>query len=81
MPTENGAAALSRSDLRHTARLLEAAYDQARSDLMRDIERDGLHFDPEVIRDHNGRFILLDALTALVQAHTVLTATEPPEGG
>jgi hypothetical protein len=49
---------------------LETAYEAARADL----ERQFPEAAPEEIRDPNGRYVLLDALTALVQAQTPLRA-------
>jgi hypothetical protein len=68
-------------ELRAAVARLEATYDKARADLVRGIERDGYHFDPEDARDSNGRYILLDALTVLVQAHTALATAQPDQGG
>jgi hypothetical protein len=67
------------NELRAVTARLEAAYGRARADLVRDIERDGYHFEPEDARDSNGRYILLDALTAIVQANAAIAA-EHTEG-
>jgi hypothetical protein len=69
--------------LRHTVTLLAKSYDRTRADLAKEIERfhTGLQAEPEDMRDQHGRYILLDALTALVQAQTVIAATEQRQGG
>ncbi|MFG2001698.1 hypothetical protein ACGFNU_21360 [Spirillospora sp. NPDC048911] len=67
--------------LRRTAELLAAAYTKARDDLAREINENLYPFEPEQARDHNGRYILLDALTALAQAQATLAATELHQGG
>ena len=56
--------------LAEVADRLEAAYEATRAQLERDFADTG--FSPEEIRDPNGRYILLDALTALVEARTAL---------
>jgi hypothetical protein len=56
--------------LTSTVSRLEVAYETARADL----ERQFPGAAPEEIRDPNGRYVLLDALTALVQAQAVLGA-------
>lgn len=56
--------------------LLRAAYATARADLTREAEAFGGA--PEQMRDASGRFILLDALTAIVQARAALVYAEGP---
>jgi hypothetical protein len=60
--------------LRRTVQLLTESYERTRAELAREIEQfhTGLALQPEDMRDNHGRYILLDALTALVQANTVL---------
>lgn len=55
---------------------LEAAYTAARETLAQEAERVGAT--PEQMRDANGRYILLDALTAIVQARAALAHAERP---
>jgi len=56
----------------------ERIYGIIRDDLQRQLDADGhQHLTPEQMRDPNGRFILLDALTAIVNARaTQLWATQ-----
>jgi hypothetical protein len=73
MPDNDNLAAL-----RRTTAALQATYDRAREDIVQELEHSGAAeaFQPEEIRDPTGRYILLDALTALVQANTVLAAAD-----
>jgi hypothetical protein len=61
---------------------LTRMYARAREELERDIERhyQGYGIEPETMRDPNGRFILLDAMIAIVQARTVLVQAMGKEG-
>lgn len=56
--------------LRETVELLQQAYDSARAEMA------GFGLAPEQARTADGRFILLDALVALVQARTALVQAE-----
>lgn len=62
--------------LREAAGRLQAAYDLRRADLLADMTKDGraAYLTPEDMVDPSGRSILLDALTALVNARAVLAA-------
>lgn len=62
--------------LAQTCDALERAYARARASLAVDIERchEGF-FEPEDMRDANGRYILLDALAALATAQAALAVT------
>lgn len=67
-----------RATLEATVVVLEQAYQLARADLERRIADDrvfGLSGPPELVRDAGGRYLLLDALTALVTARAVLAST------
>jgi hypothetical protein len=55
---------------------LEAAYAAARESLSQKADRVGAI--PEQMRDATGRYILLDALTAIVQARAALSHAERP---
>lgn len=67
-----------REALRRTVHLLTESYERTRADLAREIEQfhTGLALQPEDMRDNHGRYILLDALTALVQAQAVLATAD-----
>lgn len=58
------------SDLRSLAESLQITYDKALSDLSEVFD------DPRQVRDTNGRYVLLDALTALVSAQAALVSSE-----
>ncbi|WP_433233773.1 hypothetical protein [Actinomadura nitritigenes] len=60
--------------LRTTIERLEAAYERDRAELV----EEG-YGDPELVRDTSGRFVLLDALTAIVNARAALALTEEVE--
>lgn len=64
--------------LRRSAVTLQATYDHTRNRLIEQLDRDGLTgvHEPEDIRDANGRYILLDALTAVVLANTALATAD-----
>lgn len=57
-------------ELRKTAELLEEAYLMARERMERDFP------EPLLVKDPNGRYVLLDALTALAAARSALLAEE-----
>lgn len=62
---------------------LERVYKIALEDMYRSAKRrlpPDDQFPPELFKDSNGRYILLDALTALVSAQTALTITERDDG-
>jgi hypothetical protein len=64
--------------LRDTVTMLDQAYGIARNELNGQIAGGGLRqgFQPEEFRDASGRFILLDALTALATAQAALATLE-----
>lgn len=57
---------------------LEAAYETARQSMAEENARCGRPYAPEEMREASGRYILLDALTAIVQAKAALACTEAP---
>ncbi|MEV0616185.1 hypothetical protein AB0I81_22920 [Nonomuraea sp. NPDC050404] len=59
---------------------LEVAYETARRVLAESNARYGVPHEPEEMREESGRYILLDALTALVQAKAALEVARPTEG-
>lgn len=62
-----------RTDLANALARLEAVYDLTRRELAEEIARDPYwKAIPEQMKDSSGRYILLDALTAIVQARTAL---------
>ncbi len=68
-----------RDALRTTVDRLEAAYAKAREQLAAELATGAWRLcEPEEMRDANGRYILLDALTAIVQARTTLAQVERP---
>ncbi|MCK2222095.1 hypothetical protein MF672_051065 (plasmid) [Actinomadura sp. ATCC 31491] len=71
----------ARAQLAKQVERLEAAYETACERLVEDtILRRRPRTAPEEERDSGGRFVLLDALTALVNARAVL-AQQPQESG
>lgn len=60
--------------LRGAIERLESVYEHDRADLV----RNG-YGDPELVRDTAGRFVLLDALTAIANARAALALTEEVE--
>lgn len=60
---------------------LEAAYESARRRLAEENARVGRRFMPEEMQDSTGRYILLDALAAIVQAKAALEASVRPVEG
>jgi hypothetical protein len=62
-----------RTDLENVLTRLEAVYDLTRRELAEEIARDP-HWGaiPEQMKDSSGRYILLDALTAIVNGRTAL---------
>lgn len=71
----------AREDLERYVVQLEAAYNQTFERLKAEIDVDPYlsgHLTPEMMRDATGRFILLDALAAIVEARSILAASEPP---
>jgi hypothetical protein len=60
---------------------LEVAYETARRMLAESNARYGVPHEPEEMREESGRYILLDALTALVQAKTALEMVRRPVEG
>lgn len=60
---------------------LEAAYEAARQRLAEENARVGRPYMPEEMQDSTGRYILLDALAALVQARAALEAAAWPVEG
>lgn len=61
----------AREDLHRTVAKLKAALDTAEKDLVeQNLDYGGT--DPYIIQDSNGRYLLLDALTALAGAQTSL---------
>lgn len=57
-------------DLRAAVEVLQAAYDKARQEMA------VIWDDPMIVKDPNGRYVLLDALTALVNARSSLANAE-----
>lgn len=56
-------------ELAHTCQELKRAYGIARASIVRDIQQiDPGQYEPEEMRDANGRFLLLDALASLANA-------------
>jgi hypothetical protein len=64
----------ARARLAEQVERLEAAYETARRRLIEQVAHDPFvsHMAPEEMQDSNGRYLLLDVLTALVSARTVL---------
>ncbi|GIH07404.1 hypothetical protein Rhe02_54710 [Rhizocola hellebori] len=67
--------------LRSTVEMLQHAYDQARAELENDYWTPEMPYDVLRCRTTDGRYILLDALTALVQAQTVIVQAETVNSG
>ena len=54
--------------LREALARLEEAHEKVKIELIKEFP----HIDPYLVRDPNGRYILLDALTKIVEAYNVL---------
>lgn len=57
--------------LRRVTAKLETVVEQAEADLARQFP----DIDPGIVKDVNGRYVLLDAYVALVQAHAAMEAS------
>ena len=69
---------MSERTLAATIERLEAAYETARQAITEENARNGNSCAPEEMREAGGRYILLDALTAIVQAKAALGRAETP---
>jgi hypothetical protein len=64
------------AELRLLIQQLSDAYGEAHAAIVEQSDRDGAYIHPLRAMDTNGRYILLDALTALVQARAALLVAE-----